>query len=139
MRPDVHLGPRLGGMPAGFLWAALAWFVACGRHRLLAIARRLGAGRRRLAAAVELGILFTLGTTQWGWSVATPGQSPVLQRAAAPAAGGLDRRRDSRTCRSGPAWRPGNPYLGFAHPDPNRALVLLQERLFRGDAGHRSR
>jgi len=132
MRPDVHLGPRVGGMPAGFLWAALAWFAAavivfCWRWK------RLGAWAPPAAAAVELGILFYLGTTHWGWSIALPGQSTVLGELLRLPAGPIGGQTENLPVRAGLGT--GNPYLGFSHPHPNRALVLLQERLLRDDAG----
>ncbi len=132
IRPDVHVGPRLGGMPAGFLWAVLAWFVAavvigCWRFRLL------GGWAPALAAAAELGILFYAGTTQWGWSIALPEQSMILRELLRLPAGPIGGQTENLPVRSG--LRSGNPYLGFSHPHPNRALVLLQERLLRGDAG----
>jgi len=131
--PSVHLGFRLGGMPAGILWAALAWFAAgvivvCWRSQ------RLGEWAPPAAAAVELGILFYLGTTQWGWSIALPGQSTVLGELLHQAPAGLiGGQTENLPVRAGLGT--GNPYLGFSHPHPNRALALLQERLFRGDEG----
>jgi len=131
--PSVHLGPRLGGFPPGILWAALAWFAAglivfCWRSR------RLGAWAPPAAAAVELGILFYLGTTQWGWAIALPGQSTVLGELLRwQPAGLIGGQTENLPVRAGLGT--GNPYIGFSHPHPNRELALLQERLFRGDAG----
>jgi len=130
--PSVHLGPRLGGLPAGMLWAALAWFAA-GLIVFGWRSRRLGAWAPLAVAAVELGILFYLGTTQWGWSIALPGQSTVLgELLRRPPSGLIGGQTENLPVRAGMGT--GNPYLGFSHAHPNRALVLLQERLFRGDA-----
>jgi hypothetical protein len=133
MRPDVHLRPGLGGVPGGILWAVLAWVISwaiiVGWH-----SHRLGNWVPPAAAAVELAILFYLGTTQWGWSISIPGQSTVLQQLRhQQVTGSVGGATENLPVRAG--LRTGNPYLGFPHPDPNRALVLLQERLLSGEGG----
>src|SRR5262249_4479604 len=80
-RADVHLRATVGGIPVGFLWALLAWSMA------LAIVTawrsgRLGSWAPLGAVAIELGSLYYAGTTQWGWSIAIPAQSPVLTELA---------------------------------------------------------
>jgi hypothetical protein len=130
--PSVRLRSVYFGVPEGMLWGLLAWLVA------LAVVlawrwRRLGAWALALAAAVELGVLFHLGTTHWGWSIALPDQSPVLCELA---------RRPGTLLVGGqtenlPLWAglsTGFPYLGFAHPMPTSVLERMQKALFeRGD------
>jgi hypothetical protein len=128
-RGDVHLRTTLVAIPDGFLWALLAWSIA------LAVVMLWRSGRIPCwaalgVAAVELGILYYAGTTQWGWSIAVPAQSPVLTELAR-----LDRvglvggEIENLPIRAGLAT--ADPYIGFAHPDPNVVLVRIQERLFR--------
>jgi hypothetical protein len=132
-RPDVHLPPGPGGVPSAILWTILPWFVAS----VIIVGwrvRRLGDWALPAATAAELGILFYLGTTQWGWSIAIPGQSPVLQELERlPATGSIGGQTGDLPVRAG--LRTGNPYLGFPHPHPNNALVLLHRRLFPDDTG----
>jgi len=133
LRPGVHLRSPFGGVADGFLWAALAWSVA------LAIvlawrSTRVGSWAPLAATAVELGILYYAGTTQWGWSIAIPGESPVLTTLAGQSSvgliggelGDLPLRANLRT---------GVPYLGFLPPHPDDLLVRLQEPLIQGDSG----
>ncbi len=129
MRPDVNLRSTFGGVADGFLWAALAWSAA------LAIvlawrASRIGSWAPLAAVAIELGILYYAGTTEWGWSIAIPGQSPVLDELARkPSVGLIGGELDNLPVRAGLAT--AFPYLGFAHTYPDNFLVLAQERLFR--------
>ncbi len=58
-----------------------------------------------IALAIELGILFYASTTQWGWAVVLPRQSPVLTELVSRSPHGLDRRRDRES--AGPR-RTGN-------------------------------
>ena len=85
-------------------------------------------------AAIELGILFHLGTTQWGWAIPLPGDSPVLNEL------GRERRLGhvGGELENLPLWinaGTADPYLGFAHPDINRVLVTLQKRLLQSQSG----
>ncbi len=129
MRGDVHLRSAFGGIPDGFLWALLAWSIA------LAVvlawrAGKIGCWAPIGAVAIELGILYYAGTTQWGWSIAIPAQSPVLAELARRESVGLvGGELDNLPVRAGLAT--AFPYSGFAHPDPNKILVRIQERLFR--------
>ena len=118
MQPDVNLRSTFDGVADGFLWAALAWSAA------LAIviawrSSRLGSWAPLFAVAVELGILYYAGTTQWGWSIAIPGQSPVLDELARePSVGLVGGELDNLPVRAGLAT--AFPYLGFAHTYPDK-------------------
>ncbi len=132
MRPDVHLSGVVAGIPAGMLWAALAWGVSLSIV-LLWRGRRLDCWVPLVVAAVELGILFYLGTTRWGRSIAIPGESPILSELARRAHGGLiGGEAENLPVRAGLGT--GYPYLGFAPAQTNRLLVLLQQRLVKGEA-----
>ncbi|MHB1557247.1 MAG: hypothetical protein ACYC61_07190 [Isosphaeraceae bacterium] len=128
MRGGVHLRPGFAGIPNGFLWAALAWssaLVVVGIWR----SGRTGCWMPLGAVAIELGILYYAGTTQWGWSIAIPGESPVLtELTRAKSVGPVGGQLANLPVRAGLAT--ASPYTGFAHPDPNRIIVLMQERLF---------
>ncbi len=135
MRDGVHLRPGFFGIPDGFVWAALAWAAAL---LIVGIWRsgRTGCWATLGAVAVELGILYYAGTTRWGWSIAIPGDSPVLSELTrAGLVGPVGGQLDNLPVRAGLAT--ASPYTGFAHPDPNRIIVLMQERLFQA-ALHRS-
>ncbi len=127
LRPDVHLAGAIAGVAAGIGWGALAWLVALLVILAWRIAR-LGSWAPLVAASIELGILFHLGTTQWGWSIRLPDQSPVLSELG----------REPKLGMIGgeigdlPLWisaGTADPYLGFTHPDINGILVSLQKRL----------
>jgi hypothetical protein len=128
-RADVHLRSSFGGIPDGLLWALLAWSIA------LAVvlawrAGRIGCWAPLGAAAIELGILYYAGTTQWGWSIAIPAQSPVLTELVRQGPVGLvGGDVENLPVRAGLAT--ASPYIGFAHPDPIKVVVSMQERLFR--------
>jgi hypothetical protein len=129
MRADVHLRAALGGIPAGFLWALLAWSIALAAVHAWR-AGRIGRWAPLGAAAIELAILYYAGPTQWGWSIAIPAESPVLTELAHDAGVGLvGGDLENLPIRAGLAT--AFPYIGFAHPDPSKILVLIQERLFR--------
>ena len=129
MRPGVNPRATFGGVANGFLWAALAWSTAV----IILLARRskrLKASVPLIAAVVELGILYYAGTTQWGWSIAIPSQSPVLDELAhKPLVGFIGGELDNLPVRAG--LTTAFPYLGFAHTYPDKILVLAQEQLFR--------
>jgi hypothetical protein len=133
MRPDVYLGTTFGGIPAGFMWAGLAWcaavvIVACWRTGTL------GEWAPSAATAVELGIMFYFGTTHWGWSVSLPRESPVLSELLRQAPSGLiGGQIENLPVRAG--LRTAFPYLGFAHSESNRRIIVVQERLVQADAG----
>lgn len=128
MRQDVHMRPGFAGIPDGFLWAALAWSAAV-IVVLLWRSGRTGCWVPLGAAAVELGILYYAGTTQWGWSIAIPGDSPVLtELTRAKSVGPIGGRLANLPVRAGLAT--ATPYTGFAHPDPNQIIVQRQELLF---------
>ena len=131
-RPDVQLLSGWGGMPAGFVWGGVAWPVAVAAV-VAWRSQRLPSWAPLAATGIELGILFYLGTTQWGWAVAVPARSPILseliRRPPTGLVGGeienLPVRVDLATAA---------PYLGLAHPPANRILILPQELLLRGDS-----
>ncbi len=134
LRPDVHLASTINGVAGGIGWGALAWLAAL----VFIIAwrtKRLESWAPLAAASIELGILFHLGTTQWGWSIHLPDQSPVLNELAherMPKLGLIGGEIENL-----PLWikaGTADPYLGFTHPDINRALVALQKRLPRTES-----
>jgi hypothetical protein len=130
-RSDVHLAPAWGGIAGGFFWGALTWLAAIAIV-LAWRTRRLPSWAPVAATGVELGILFYLGTTHWGWAVDIPFQSPVLSdligRAPAGLVGG---DIENLPVRVGLAT--GYPYLGFAHPYPNKILDVSHDRLIHRD------
>ncbi len=127
-RADVHLRAAWG-IPDGFLWALLAWSIA------LAVvlawrSGRLGSWAPLAATAVELGILYYAGTTQWGWSIAIPAQSPVLSELVRERPAGLVGGEVANLpVRAGLAT--ASPQIGFKQPHINRVLAILQEQLAR--------
>ena len=137
-RPDVRLLPFWGGLTSGFLWGAGAWPVGVAAV-LTWRSRRFPSWIALAITSVELGLLFYTGTTQWGWAVALPSQSPVLSE--------LTRRLPTGSIGGETENLPvrGNlvtayPYIGFALPRPNEVLKLSQERLIHGgtDPAHDS-
>ena len=129
-RPDVHL-LTYGGMAGGLIWGTLSWAVAVALV-LGWRARRIHSWAPLLVTGVELGILFYMGTTRWGWAVSLPSQSPILteliRRSPAGLIGGETENLPVRANLATAA-----PYLGLAHPPANRLLVLPQELLLRGE------
>jgi hypothetical protein len=131
-RRDVRLASVLGGMTDGFVWAGLAWLIA-----LIAVLawrfQKLPSWGPVIALGIELGILFYASTTQWGWAIALPAQSRVLTELVGRSPPGLiGGETENLPVRIGLAT--AYPYLGFAHADANKALVVAQLRLVRGDA-----
>lgn len=131
-RPDVHLSALWAGVAGGFVWGALAWFLAI----VIVIAWRSGkvpSWVPLVAVTIELGILYYQGTTQWGWAVALPAQSPVLRelvrRSPAGLIGGLTENLPVRA-----DLATAYPYIGFALPRPNESLKFSQERLIQGNS-----
>ncbi len=130
-RADVHLRSTFG-IPDGFLWALLAWAIAPAVV-LAWRAGRIGGWAPLGAAALELGILYYAATTQWGWSIAIPAESPVLSELTRQESLGLvGGDVVNLPLRAGLAT--AFPYIGFAHPDANKVLVSAQERLLRSRA-----
>jgi hypothetical protein len=131
-RRDVRLVSVLGGTIDGFVWAGLAWLVAL----IVVLAwrlQRLPSWAPVIALGVELGILFYASTTQWGWAIAVPAQSPVLTELMGRSPpGSVGGETENLPVRVGLAT--SYPYLGFAHADANKSLVVAQLRLVRGDA-----
>jgi hypothetical protein len=132
MRSDVHLQTTFGGIADGFLWAALGWSIAVAIV-LVWRSRQLGPWAPLAAATIELGILYYGGTTEWGWSIALPAQSPVLtELARRPSVGLIGGELQNLPIRAGLAT--GLPYLGFAHSNPNKSLVFAQMWLLAPDS-----
>jgi hypothetical protein len=130
MRSDVQLAPPMAGLPAGFLWSGLAWGIALAVV-LLWRSGRLGAWAPIAAASVELGILFYLGTTHWGRPIVLPAASPILAELVRLSPHGLvGGEIENLPVRAG--LKTGYPYTGFALAQPNRLLMLLQQRLVKG-------
>jgi hypothetical protein len=113
---------RLGesSLPMRFGAAAPAWGV--GLAAILAWrSGRVGAWAPVAVAAVELGILFHLGPTPWGWSVDVKAESPALRALAdEPGVGLIAGRLEDIPVRAGLA--PAFPYLGIVPPPPNYLL-----------------
>jgi Bacterial membrane protein YfhO len=131
-RPEVHLRPLLGRVPGGFYWCALAWF--CSLATLYAWRRgRVGPSGPLVVAAVELGILFYHGTTEWGAAIELPGGSSVLTELSRRSPSGLI-GGDIGNLPVRLGLKTASPYLGFANAPLNRLLLRLQDRPLRGVA-----
>ncbi len=131
-RPDVDLLSSWGGVTGGFVCASIAWMVAIAAI-LSWRSQRLPPWVLLAATGIELGILFYLGTTQWGWSVALPSQSPILKELIRRSPTGLvGGEIENLPIRANLAT--AAPYLGLAHPPANRILILPQELLLRGQS-----
>ncbi len=127
MRPEVHLRSTLGGIADGFAWAALAWSIALATV-LAWGSGRIGSWAPLTVAIVEAGILFFLSTTQWGWHVAIPYQSPVLTELLhRPDRGLIGGETENLPVRAG--LGSAYPHLGFEQTFPNKLLVFLQAPL----------
>src|SRR5262249_19630138 len=93
---------------------------------------RLGGSAPLALAALELGILFYSGTTEWGWAVDLPANSSVLSELSRLSPQGLiGGETENLPVRAGLGT--ASPYLGFAHPTLNGLLVRVQDQL--GQAG----
>jgi hypothetical protein len=131
-RPDVQLVSLWGGLTGGFVWGAVAWLAAIAGV-LAWRSRRLHASVPLVATGIELALLFYAGTTQWGWAIALPKESPILNELIRLSASGLvGGQTENLPVRANLAT--GAPYVGLAHPPANRILILPQELLLRGDA-----
>lgn len=122
---DMGLMSRLG--LAGATWAVGLAVVIVWRRGLI------GGWVLMLMTAVEVGAFYHLGgTTHWGWSVALPESSPVLERLARePGVGRVGGAIDNLPVRAGLAT--GNPYTGFHLPPPNPLLNGVQDHRAVGD------
>jgi hypothetical protein len=118
---DAGLAVRMGA-------AALFWAIA---FTLVVYWRK---GRRDLAwvillvSGLELGAYYyAAGTTHWGWSVAFPSSSPVMNRLLEdPSVGRVGGALDNLPLRAGLAT--ATPYVGFALFPPNSLLKAAQDR-----------
>jgi len=105
---------RLG--PATAVWIiSLAAIALWRRGRLVSLGPFL-------VAAVELGVLYYMGTTVWGWSIHLPADSVVLSRLATePGIGRIAGPLDDLPIRAG--LTPAYPYLGMGLPPPHWLLT----------------
>jgi hypothetical protein len=131
-RREFGSEPGLGGLPFGVASSLLSWAVA-----LIALAAwragRAGAWLPALVTAVELGALYFLGPTQWGWAVTLPDRSPVLSAIKAdPNVGRVGGVIDSLPVSAGMST--GTPYLGMTLSPINQLLRSTQERSVPHDA-----
>lgn len=125
-RPD-HLA-ALGG---DRLLLSLALTAACWSMATALIAARargaIGPGVLLVATAVELGGLYYTATTDWGWSIAVPGASPVLTALAhEPGVVRIAGPLHDLPVRFGKS--PIYPHTGFAPPPPHPLLERLNRR-----------
>lgn len=131
-RRDFGSEPGLGGLPFGVATALLSWTIS-----LAAVAVwRYGKAPSWLLAlvtAIELGALYYLGPTQWGWAVKLPDQSPVLSAIKAdPMVGRVGGVVFNLPVLAG--MTTGTPYLGMTLSPINQLLHSAQERTSRHDA-----
>jgi hypothetical protein len=107
--------------------AAVSWGVATAL--LVAYRRgRIGAWVLVMATAAELGGLYYTSTTDWGWAVKLPAQSPILARLAQePMVGRVAGLVDNLPIRADAA--PIFPYTGFAPLPPHPILELAKNRV----------
>ncbi|MEO6808090.1 MAG: hypothetical protein ABI353_03130 [Isosphaeraceae bacterium] len=114
---DAALAARLG-------LAALTWtlgFLVLGLWRR----GRLGPWGLVLLTALEMGALYHVGTTQWGWSVPLPASSPVLTfLSREPGVGRVGGALDNLPVRGG--LTTATPYVGFPLPPPHDLLKASQ-------------
>ncbi len=132
-RADVHLRDGFIGNIDGFAWAGLAWILA-----LICLvawrAKRLGSWAPLLVAGIELGVLYYHGTTEWGWSIALPQKSVVLTKLSElPNVLLIGGELQNLTIRANLST--ATPYLGFAHPYPNKLMVAWEQLFLRGSLG----
>jgi hypothetical protein len=125
--------PGLGGLPFGMAQAALTWIVG-----LAAIAAwragKVGPWLPGLVTAAELGALYYLGFTVWGWAIPLPQASPALMWVAADAHVG----RVGGVVFNLPVFAgmtTGDPYVGMTLAPMNQVLRAVQDRRARHDAG----
>ncbi|APW60287.1 YfhO family protein [Paludisphaera borealis] len=130
LRPD-HAS-ILGGdrLLLSLALTAASWVVAT---ILIAatVRRRIGPGVLLAATALELGGLYYTSTTDWGWAIAVPEQSPVLARLAEE----RDVGRVAGLLHDLPlrfAATPAYPHTGFAPPPPHPLLEQLEQRAAAG-------
>jgi hypothetical protein len=126
-RAEVNLRSTVAGVPDGFLWAAVAWSVGLATTLAWRFGR-IASWVPLTVAAVELGVMFYSSTTQWGWAVAIPDQSPVLSELLdRPGRGLIGGETENLPVRAG--MGSAYPHLGFEHTYPNKLLVFLQDPL----------
>jgi hypothetical protein len=125
-RPDFRTLDGFAGLPFGVSPALVAWVAGLGTIAAWR-SRRVGGWVPCLVAAIELGVLFHLGTTRWGWSVALPSASPILTELAnQPGVVRVAGVLDDLPVRAG--LTTASPYLGFSLPPPHPLLLAAQQR-----------
>jgi hypothetical protein len=130
-RADVYLVSFLDGANGGLAWAGATWLVALSAV-LAWRSQRLPAWGPLALAGIDLGILFYMGTTKWGWAISLPSQSPVLTELARRSPiGSVGGEVENLPVRAN--LTTGFPYIGFSLPKPNLILNYTQERLTRTD------
>ena len=125
--------PGPGGLPFGIATAILTWAVSLatvGAWR----AGKVGPWLPLLVAVAELGALYYLGFTVWGWAVPLPESSPALASVAADAhvgrVGGVVFNLPVSV-----GMTTGDPYVGMTLAPINQLLRAVQDRRARHDAG----
>ena len=116
----------LGGLPFGVGEAALTWVVGLASVAAWR-AGKVGPWLPALVTAAELGALYYLGFTVWGWAIPLPRASPVLSSVAA----------DGHVGRIGgvvfnlpvtAGMTTGDPYVGMTLAPMNQVLRAVQDR-----------
>ena len=116
------LGP--GDLRRFLFLAAITWAVSVAAI-LLWRAQKLGPAALFVLTAVELGILYYHGTTEWARSIDLPDRSPVLRRLAGETnVGTVAGYLDDLPVRAGQS--PTYPYLGMRVPPPAGAMEFAR-------------
>ena len=125
-RPDFRSASGPVGLPFGLATGVATW----GLTIAVLVAWRsgkVGGWLPLLVALCELGVLYHMGPSEWGWAVELPARSPVLSAIVSDAGGGrVGGTVDNLPLRAGRAT--ATPYLGVALTPINRRLHDLQER-----------
>jgi hypothetical protein len=125
-RPDFRSIDGLGGLPFGLATAAATWAVSLGSVAAWR-SGTVGPWLPGLVATIELGALYYLGPTEWGWAVRLPQESPVLSALASEqGVGRVGGVIDNLPLRAGRST--ATAYLGVTLTPINRWLHSLQER-----------
>jgi hypothetical protein len=121
-----HATPAPGGLPYGLLSGLISWAVGLTAIALWR-AGKVGPWIPLLVNTTELGLLYFLCPTVWGWAVSLPAESPILTRLAAePGVGRVGGVLDDIPLSAG--FDSGSPYLGMTLAPMNRLLRSGQDR-----------